>query len=152
MTGRLIGIARAREKRAPLEQCASAEVSLEKGIAGDVRGTKEGRQVTVLFREGWDDACRELGDLLPWVSRRANLLVEGIERPHRVGDYLHVGDIVLVVRDETKPCVLMELACRGLKAALTPEWRGGVCCDVVQGGTIRVGDPVALAESMVAAR
>jgi MOSC domain-containing protein YiiM len=152
MTGRLIGIARAREKRAPLEQCASADVSRERGIAGDVRGTKEGRQVTVLFREGWDDACGELGMLLPWVTRRANLYVEGINRPRRTGDYLHIGDIVLVVRDETKPCNVMELAQRGLRAALTPDWRGGVCCDVVQGGTIRVGDPVALADTMVAAR
>lgn len=144
MPGRLIGIARAPEKRAPLEQCAEAAVGVAGGIAGDVRGTKLGRQVTVLFREGWDDACRELGVLLPWVARRANLFVEGIARPQRVGDRLQVGEIVLVVRDETQPCNVMELAHRGLRRALTPEWRGGVCCDVVAGGTIRVGDRVTI--------
>ncbi|HUO92695.1 MAG TPA: MOSC domain-containing protein [Rhizomicrobium sp.] len=152
MSGRLIGIGRAREKRAPLEQCREANVTAEAGIQGDVRGSKPGRQVTVLFREGWDDACRELGVRLPWVTRRANLLVEGIERPRRIGDYLQIGDIVLAVRDETKPCNLMELAHSGLRGALQPDWRGGVCCDVVSGGTIRVGDPVSLAESVAAAR
>jgi MOSC domain-containing protein YiiM len=152
MTGRLIGIGRAHEKRAPLEQCGAAEVSTEKGILGDVRGTKPGRQVTVLFREGWDDACRELGVLLPWTTRRANLFVEGIDRPRRIGDFLQIGDIVLAVRDETKPCNLMELAHRGLRLALTPDWRAGVCCDVISGGTIRFGDPVYLAETVAAAR
>jgi MOSC domain-containing protein YiiM len=152
MTGRLIGIARVHEKRAAPEQIAEAQVSVAGGIEGDVRGTSSGRQVTVLFRDGWDDACRELGTILPWVTRRANLYVEGIERPRRVGDLLQIGDIVLAVREETAPCNLMELAHRGLRAALKPDWRGGVCCDVVSGGTIRVGDSVALAVTEFAAR
>jgi len=146
MTGRLIGIARASEKRAPLEQSPQAEVSVAFGIAGDARGTKSGRQVTVLFREGWDDACAELGVILPWVARRANLLVEGIERPRRTGDILRIGELRLRVTEETKPCNLMELAHHGLKSALEPDWRGGVCCDVEAGGTIRVGDPVTLTQ------
>ena len=37
MTGRLIGIARARELRAPLEQMAETQVSLARGIDGDAR-------------------------------------------------------------------------------------------------------------------
>ena len=152
MTGRLIGIARVHEKRAALEQCPSADVSVARGIAGDVRGASSGRQVTVLFREGWDDACGELGVPLPWVMRRANLFVEGIERPRRVGDLLQIGGIVLAVREETTPCNLMELAHRSLRRALKPDWRGGVCCDVVSGGTIRVGDPVLLAATELVAR
>lgn len=151
MSGRLIGIARASQLRTPLVQCGNATVSIARGIEGDVRGTKEGRQVTVLFREGWDDACRELGVLLPWVMRRANLLVEGIERPRRIGDVLHIGEVFLTVREETAPCNLMELAHRGLRAAMKPDWRGGVCCDVLVGGVIQVGDPVTMALTEVEA-
>jgi len=97
--------------------------------------------VTVLFREGWEGACRDLGVKLPWTTRRANLLVEGVPVP-REGARLSVGDMVLEVTDETKPCQVMEAACTGLRQALTPEWRGGVTCRVVRGGTIRVGDRV----------
>ena len=49
---------------------------------------------------------------------------------------------MLEVTQETKPCHLMEAAHPGLKRALTPEWRGGVCCRVLKGGKVRVGDRV----------
>lgn len=144
MTGRLIGIARTIELRAPMEEAQTAEVSLETGIAGDARGRKQGRQVTVLFREGWDDACRDLGVSLPWTTRRANLYVEGMDRPRTVGGRISVGNVVLEVTQETAPCMLMERFHEGLKGALTPDWRGGVCCSVISGGDIHVGDKVSI--------
>jgi MOSC domain-containing protein YiiM len=137
--GRLLGIARATAKRAPLKELQEAEVRLADGIVGDVRGASRGRQVTVLFREGWDDACEELGVRLAWVTRRANLLVEGVAVPG-VGERLTVGGLVLEVTGQTKPCQVMEAAHRGLQRALTRAWRGGVCCRVVTGSRIRVGD------------
>ena len=144
MTGKLIGIARVTELRAPLEELPAASVSVEAGIAGDARGAKRDRQVTVIFRESWDDACRELGVTLPWVTRRANLLVEGLPPLQSSGGRLKIGETVLEVTMETDPCFLMEKMHKGLKAALTPAWRGGVCCKVVAGGAIKLGDPVAL--------
>jgi len=139
--GRLLGIARATAKRAPLKELTETEIGLADGIAGDVRGAKRGRQVTLLFRENWDDACEELGTRLPWVTRRANLLIEGVSIPE-IGERVTIGDAVLEVTEETKPCQVMEAAHKGLRRALTPGWRGGVCCRVVAAGRIRVGDPV----------
>ena len=120
---------------------SEAAVGVADGVAGDARGVRAGRQVTVVFREGWEAACRDLGVELPWTTRRANLLIEGVPVP-RQGRRLVIGDAVLEVTQETQPCQVMEAAHRGLREALTPEWRGGVCCRVVQGGTIRIGDRV----------
>ena len=142
MSGKLIGIAKAAQLRMPLEEMQSATVSVEGGIEGDIRGRKRDRQITVLFRESWDDACRELGVSLPWTTRRANLLVEGIAAPQIAGGQIRIGDVVLEIRMETDPCDLMERAHSGLKSALTPDWRGGVCCNVVTGGQLRIGDSV----------
>ena len=139
--GRLLGIACAPKARAPLVEVAEAEIGVADGVRGDARGTKSGQQVSVLFKESWDAACRELGVQLPWVTRRANLLVEGIATP-REGGRLMIGDVMLEVTQETKPCQVMEAAHRGLRRALRPEWRGGVCCRVVAGGRVRVGDLV----------
>ncbi len=139
--GRLLAIASVATKRAPLTERAEAVISVRNGIEGDVRGAKSGRQITVLFREGWEAACADLGVALPWVTRRANLYVEGVATP-REGSRLVIGGVVLEVVSETQPCQLMEAAHRGLRKALTPDWRGGVCCTVVEGGTIRSGDEV----------
>jgi MOSC domain-containing protein YiiM len=139
--GHLLAIARAPVKRGPLMELEETAVDVADGVDGDARGKRPGRQVTVVFREGWDAACRELGAELPWITRRANLLVEGVAVP-REGQRFVIGDLVLEVTQETQPCQVMEAAHRGLRAALTPDWRGGVCCRVVQGGTIRVGDRV----------
>jgi len=142
MSGRLIGIARAREMRAPLEELDTASIAERHGIEGDARGIKADRQITVLFREGWEDACRDIGASLPWTTRRANLYVEGLDRPRTAGGRIVIGEVVLAVAQETKPCDLMERARAGLRRALEPDWRGGVCCNVLQGGTIRKGDAV----------
>lgn len=140
MRGNLVGIARAPELGSPLEHMQSASISLERGIEGDARGSKYGRQVTVLFREGWEDACRDLGAELPWVTRRANLYVANLDRPREAGGFLRIGDVELQVTMETRPCELMERSYTGLRAALRPDWRGGVCCVVRRGGEIRLGD------------
>jgi len=141
--GHLIAIARVPVKRGAVIPVTEASVGVDDGIAGDARGVRAGRQVTVVFREGWDAACRDLGTALPWTTRRANLLVEGVPVPG-MGRRLVIGAAVLEVTQETQPCQVMEAAHRGLRAALTPEWRGGVCCRVVQGGAIRIGDRVEL--------
>lgn len=145
--GKLIGLARTARRLAAMEEIPHATITVEAGITGDARGHKPGRQITLLFREDWEAACRDvpgLGAVLPWVTRRANLLVEGLVNPRRAGGYMIIGEVVLEVAGETEPCALMEKAQAGLKAALTPDWRGGVCCKVVKGGEIAQGNFVIL--------
>src|SRR5262245_23717471 len=121
--GQLLGIARAPVKRGALIPASEAEIGLADGVSGDARGARAGRQVTIVFREGWEAACADLGVVLPWTTRRANLFVEGVPVP-REGKRLLIGGAVLEVTQETQPCQVMEAAHRGLRQALTPEWRG----------------------------
>lgn len=100
--GQLLGIARAARKREPLVETDQADVTVELGLTGDARGNKPRRQVTLLFREGWESACRDVGAILPWTTRRANLLIEGVAIPP-VGSQVAIGDILLEVTDETEP-------------------------------------------------
>ena len=147
MTGRLIGIARKAEIGAEPETISRARVSAEAGVEGDFRGrTEKARKVTVLARESWAAACKDLGRELPWTTRRANLCVEGIALPKQIGARLKIGSAVLEVAEETDPCSRMEKAARGLRAALTPDWRGGVCCTVIEPGDVEIGAPVELVE------
>jgi MOSC domain-containing protein YiiM len=138
--GQLIGIARATKVRGDMEVLDETSVSVEAGVDQDRRGAVKGAQVTVLAREDWEAACADLDVILPWTMRRANLYVEGVSLPREVGAKVRVGSVVLVVREETNPCSVMEKAQAGLRDALTPDWRGGIRCDVLESGAIRIGD------------
>ena len=146
--GTLAGIARHAFAKAPMEVVARAEVSIEGGIAGDWRGARKPgssgkRQVTLIERSDWDAAMTEVGRDLPWSERRSNLLVDGIDLPQVSGVVLRVGDDVrLEITRFTDPCERMEILAPGLKAALMPDWRGGVCTRVLAAGTIAVGDTI----------
>ena len=80
----LIGIAITPKILAPMEEIKSAEISIEAGIKGDARGKKRNRQISILFEDDWADACSELGAVLPWLTRRANLFVSGMRAPQKL--------------------------------------------------------------------
>ncbi len=121
----------------------SAQITVANGILGDFRGTQRGRQVTIMSESAWQKACRELEADLPWTVRRANLLIDDIEFDATwIGKILRVGEVELVVTGETDPCSRMDEQQPGLTAALTPEWRGGISCDVLKPGDINIGDQV----------
>ncbi len=145
--GRVAGIARRDKKRAPMETLETAEISKDTGVANDFRGKPGPRQVTLLSAEVWESVCGQLGKELPWTTRRANLLVDGLELPRQAGSIIEIGAARLEVTMETDPCSRMEEQCAGLKAALEPDWNGGVLCRVIQGGSISIGDSVTLSDS-----
>ncbi len=144
--GRLIGIARREKKRAPMETLDSAEISTDTGVAGDFRGKPGKRQVTLLSAEAWQEVCNELGQDMTWTTRRSNLLIENINLPKSAGHIIAIGNVRLKTSMEIDPCSRMDEQVDGLKKALQPDWRGGIGCEVLEGGSISVGDPVALIE------
>ncbi len=146
LTGTLRGIAIKNRPRVKMQSIDSAQISVQSGILGDFRGAQTGRQVTLLSEPTWQAVCRELGTDLPWTTRRANLLVDMVEFDASfVGRKIRIGDVELVVTQETVPCSNMDAQHQGLTAALVPDWRGGICCDVLSPGDIRIGDVVEFA-------
>jgi MOSC domain-containing protein YiiM len=136
----LCGIAIRARAKAPMTTRELALVTPERGVEGDFRGKPGRRQVTVLSSESWARACAELGEELPWMTRRANLLVSGLEfTPAHVGSSLRFGQLLLQITRETDPCARMDQARPGLRAALEADWRGGVCCRVIAAGEIALG-------------
>lgn len=131
-----------------MEALLEAAVTPETGVADDFRGrSRPGRsmrrQVSILRVEDWATAEAELGTVLSWTVRRANLMVGGLDLPKRAGGYLHVGaSVKLEITGECDPCRRMDEQHQGLWAALTPDWRGGVLARVVSGGYIALGDQV----------
>lgn len=61
----LIGIARKTRSRAPWKALTALRSQKELGVNGDYRGKLRRRQVTILAKEDWQAACREIdqGDI-----------------------------------------------------------------------------------------
>ena len=142
----LRGIAIRSGSRKPMRELQRARLTPQMGLEGDYRGKPGPRQLTLLSGEAWTRACDELGVVLPWTTRRANLLISGREfGPEDMGRTVHIGSVRLRINIETDPCFRMDEQHPGLLEALTPAWRGGVCCSVMQGGRIAVGDVMTIA-------
>jgi MOSC domain-containing protein YiiM len=116
-----------------------ADAVAGKGLAGD-HDRSPWRQVTVLAREAWRAANEEVATELPPQTRRANVVVSGLDLANSRGRRLRLGQILLEVGGETKPCERMDEASEGLRAALTPDWRAGVFGRIVEEGRVAVGD------------
>lgn len=150
--GYLIGIARRKRSRAPMEELPSAAVTVAAGVQGDFRGAvRPGRvprrQVSLLAAEDWLAALRDLrlaeGERPPWLARRANLLVEGLRLPRDKGSVIAIGQSLrIAITVECDPCSRMDEVVPGLMAALVPDWRGGVLGTVLTDGAIAVGDEI----------
>jgi MOSC domain-containing protein YiiM len=141
----LQGIAFRPKVKAPMQLKPETMVTRVAGIDGDARGKPGKRQVTLLSEEQWLLACETLNTHLPWTIRRANLLLKGLQCDARlVGKQIKIGGLILLVTGETDPCPKMDAQVMGLMQALTPDWRGGVCCKVIADGRIKIGDSVSI--------
>ncbi len=129
------------ESRLPVKEVPMARAVEGQGLAGDHAGSGR-RQVTMLDQSRWRDACNDLGTTLDPGARRANLVLEGVDLRGCCSRRLRIGDAVVEVLGETRPCELLDRACEGLGEALVPDWRGGAYGRVLEGGEIRVGDAV----------
>jgi MOSC domain-containing protein YiiM len=142
MIGLLRAIAWKAKPRQPMLMAPNTVVTPEHGVAGDFRGAPGVRQVTIVFEDDWRVAGEALGAELPWTHRRANFLVGGLANPRAAGGRLQIGAATFAITGETEPCANMDRQHDGLRAALTPDWRGGLTAQVLAGGRVSVGDAV----------
>lgn len=145
--GVIAGLARHAYSRGPIEEIDRATITPERGVEGDCKGRfkpggRNRRQVTLIERTDWEAATAAIGVDLPWSARRVNILVDGLDLPQVPGTVLRIGDVRLMVMVECDPCQRMDELAPGLQAALSLDWRGGVCTRVLSGGEIAIGDTI----------
>jgi MOSC domain-containing protein YiiM len=124
-----------------MDSVKEATLVTGQGIEGSADRSRR-RQVTLLESEAWAACMKELGVNKDPALRRANVLLSGISLANTRGRVLSIGGSRLAIGGEVTPCERMDEATPGLKAALRPDWRGGVFAQVLSGGVIRVGDQV----------
>ena len=128
-----------RFRRGPMDSVASAQLVAGRGIVGNAnQGGK--RQITLIDEAAWRSATDAVGAEIDPSKRRANVMLRGIDLERSNGLFLRLGECLVRIYNETRPCERMDEAHSGLRDALRPHWRGGAFAEIVEGGTIRVGD------------
>jgi MOSC domain-containing protein YiiM len=136
---RVLAIAIKTATSGPMRETAEAFAEVGGGLRGGVAPAPR-RGVTLISRPQWQQVMHELAADLPWHTRRANVLLDAERLGPWIGRRVRMGAVLLEITVETKPCGQMDEFLPGLREALTPEMRGGVCAQVLEGGVIRVGD------------
>jgi MOSC domain-containing protein YiiM len=139
--GQILAIAVRTAKEGPMREVAKATASEGAGIEGD-QPSRSHRGITLISAADWRQTMSELDASLPWHTRRANVLVEGLTMADLIGHTVRFGQITLQIGAETRPCELMDRLHAGLWNALKPNCRAGVYGKVLTGGEFAVGDHI----------
>jgi MOSC domain-containing protein YiiM len=141
------------EPGAPLSKVESVEMVADRGIVGDTRyfsrissstGKHSRRQVSLIECEQIAGHAATLGlETIAPGTVRANIETSGIDLVKLVGRQVMVGEAVLHFYEARKPCPKMDAAASGLRQMME-NGRQGVMAQVVRGGRVSIGDPVAL--------
>jgi MOSC domain-containing protein YiiM len=140
-TGRLRKIWIKRMKRGPMDSVDTAKLLAMRGLVGNANQGGH-RQVTLIEEEVWENLMGQMGKSLSPATRRANLMISGLELANSRGRLLHIGECRIRINGETKPCERMDEALPGLKNAMYDAWKGGAFGEVLDDGHIKVGDEV----------
>jgi MOSC domain-containing protein YiiM len=139
--GKLEAIWLKRMKAGPMDYRSRVTASAGRGLVGNAnQGGK--RQVTIIEQEKWLDVMAAMGADLDPSTRRANLMVSGIDLKETRGQILQIGACQIRIYGETKPCELMDSFLPGLQDALRGNWGGGAFGEVLNDSEIAVGDDV----------
>lgn len=138
-SGRVEAMWLKRSHRGPMDAVPEIRVTSGAGIVGGVDRSRR-RQITLIEQEVWERLMRDLGGDADPSARRANLMLTGIRLANTRGRVLRVGEARLAIGGELTPCERMDEVFPGLRAAMRPDWCGGVFAQVLGDATIRVGD------------
>jgi len=157
--GQLLAIFIAPRESAPVQSVDRSEAVAGQGLAGDryslATGTfskgravngpivKPDQEVTLIESEVLAAVAADYGIELPPDQARRNLLTRGVPLNHLVSREFLVGAVRLRGLRLCEPCKHLEkLTQEGVRQALVH--RGGLRAQILAGGTLRVGDAIAL--------
>lgn len=150
--GRLEAIQIAPQAGEAVQNCDEVEIQLGLGIVGDRYAAKQGswsdvegngRELTLIAQEDLDAIEAEYGIHFSQEQTRRNLLTVGVPLSHLIGKRFWIGAVLLEGKRSCEPCNTMATRSGHGQAGLSAMLhRGGLRCDVIQGGTIRLGDSI----------
>lgn len=141
MQGRIIAVCTSAKKGVAKKDVSQAEARVDWGLVGDAHAADWHRQISLLAIESIDK-MRALGLKVRPGSFAENLTTEGIDLLSLpVGSRVRVGeDVILEITQHGKVCHDKCAIYHAAGDCVMP--REGIFARVIEGGQIRVGDPL----------
>lgn len=152
--GRVVSIFIGAEPESPVQRVDEVVAVAGRGLEGDryFQPAENGipdKEITLIEREGIEAAGAESGVDIRLEDARRNIVTEGVRLEELVGKRFRIGQVEVEAIEPNPPCHhLQELAGKPLLRPLAR--RGGVRGRIVEGGVVRVGDPIQQADRPVA--
>ncbi len=153
--GNVVSINIAKAGSEPMTSLDQVKAVAGRGLEGDRYFLKQGtftdnpnttgRQVTLIESEAIDALERDYGVTIDQKDARRNIVTRGVPLNHLIGQEFRVGDVRMRGVRLDEPCNHMaSLVNEELKdkIRLGLKHRGGLRADILNDGTIHVGDPV----------
>jgi MOSC domain-containing protein YiiM len=139
--GTVVSIHVAKATKLPMRAVDSVVAEVGSGLVGDRYHGSKHRHVTVQSAPALAEASRDLGAPVDPGATRRNVTISGGPVPGRPGTRVRMGEALLEVVRPAAPCRLMDDVI-GPGAMKALHARGGTVFRILEGGAIRVGDPV----------
>ena len=148
--GTVTGIYVADEATASVRAVESVEAVSGRGLRGDRYFTEEGtfsdvsgdgRDLTLIESEVLEAIERESDVELAPGEHRRNVTTRGVALNHLVGERFRVGDVVCEGARLCEPCEHLQ-SLTGDEVVSSLVRRGGLRANIVESGTVHVGDDV----------
>lgn len=150
-TGQLLAIGITAVSGGELQEVTEVEAVAGMGLTGDRYALGEGtfqkpgetepKHVTLIEQESLEAALRDHQTTITHLATRRNLLTRGVPLNHLVGKTFRIGEVLIRGFELCEPCRhLQKLTCPEILRPLIH--RGGLRAEILQGGTLRVGDMI----------
>ena len=152
MMGEVVAIHTTHSAGAPMQETTAIEALAGEGLAGDryrdgigfysATPTDPGaRELTLIEAEALEAVLSETGITLEPAEHRRNITTRAIALEPLIGQRFRIGEVICEGVRNCPPCNHLEDV-TGKKVMKPLVHRGGIRARIVEGGWIRVGDPI----------
>ena len=138
-----IGICKKNSEK--INEISEIKVFSGKGILGDrhFHDHKDYKgQITLIEKENIDYYNNKYKSNIPYTDFRRNIVTEGIELNSLVKKEIEIGTIKILPYELCKPCLHLEQMVNGKDIIKEFLKRGGLRCEVLVSGKIKIGDKI----------
>ena len=138
-----IGISKKNGEK--INEINEIEVLAGKGIVGDrhFRDSNNHKgQITLIEKENIDYYNNKYKTEISYIDFRRNIVTEGIELNNLIKKEIEIGSAKIFPYELCKPCLHLEQMVNGKDIIKEFLRRGGLRCEVLVSGKIKIGDKI----------